>query len=49
MGPYLSTPDKTKHSNDGSGAKVKKIFLFHQEMGIHLELVLIQEPYKSYF
>lgn len=23
MGPYLSTPDKTKHSIDGSGAKVR--------------------------
>lgn len=26
MGPYLSSPDKTKHSEDGSGAKVSSTF-----------------------
>ena len=26
MGPYLSSPDKTKHSDDGSGAKVSSYF-----------------------
>ena len=31
MGPYLSTPDKKKHSNDGNGAKVSDCLKFCPE------------------